>query len=192
MMNVIKNIFHSSKQTGFLLMVIICLFMQVQTARAADTWQQTGGPEGGPINVLAIDPSNSQTVYAGISDGGVFKTTNGGVSWTAMNNGLTDTNVFFMAIDPSNSQVVYAGTRGKGVFKTIAETSPTLYGSFTGNGIWQWGGSGWTQLTPDNPESIVAAGSNLYGKFANGIWQWNGSAWTQLTPDNPALMAVGE
>ena len=113
MMNVIKNIFHISKQTGFLLMVIICLSMQVQTAWAADIWQQTGGPEGGSILSLAIDPSNSQ--------------------------------------------VVYAGTRGKGVFKTIAETSPTLYGSFTGNGIWQWGGSGWTQLTPDNP-ALMAVG----------------------------------
>ncbi|MDD4091621.1 MAG: M12 family metallo-peptidase, partial [Smithellaceae bacterium] len=58
-----------------------------------------------------------------------------------------------------------------------------LYGSFTGAGIWQWTGSGWTQLTPDNPESIVAAGTNLYGKFANGIWQWTGTGWTHLTPD---------
>jgi len=68
--------------------------------------------------------------------------------------------------------------------------SAVLYGSFTGNGIWQWGGSSWAQLTPDNPEAMVAAGSNLYGKFSNGIWQWNGSGWTKLTPDRPASMVA--
>jgi len=66
----------------------------------------------------------------------------------------------------------------------------SLYGHFTGAGIWQWTGSGWTQLTPDNPETIVAAGTNLYGKFGNGIWQWNGSSWNKLTPDRPAAMVA--
>jgi len=73
---------------------------------------------------------------------------------------------------------------------TLPAAQQPLYGSFTGTGIWQWGGSGWTQLTPDNPESIVAAGTNLYGKFANGIWQWTGSGWTKLTPDRPASMVA--
>jgi len=69
----------------------------------------------------------------------------------------------------------------------------SLYASFTGGGIWQWNGTGWTKLTPDNPAGMVAAGANLYGNFAgNGIWQWNGSVWSQLTPENPASVAVGE
>jgi hypothetical protein len=73
--------------------------------------------------------------------------------------------------------------------RTAGATS-LLYGSFTDAGIWQWGGSAWTRLTPDNPESIVAAGTNLYGKFANGIWQWTGSGWSLLTPDSPASMVA--
>jgi hypothetical protein len=32
-----------------------------------------------------------------------------------------------------------------------------LSARFTGNGIWQWNGSGWSQLTPDNP-AIMAVG----------------------------------
>jgi hypothetical protein len=71
-----------------------------------------------------------------------------------------------------------------------ADIGTRLYASFANAGIWQWGGSAWTQLTPDNPESIVAAGANLYGKFANGIWQWTGSGWTKLTPDRPASMVA--
>jgi len=37
---------------------------------------------------LAIDPNNSATVYAG-TVAGVFKTTNGGQNWIAVNTGLT-------------------------------------------------------------------------------------------------------
>ena len=57
---------------------------------------------------LAIDPTNSQTVYAG-TWGGVFKSTNGGASWTAANSGMTiDQVISSLAIDPTNSQTVYA------------------------------------------------------------------------------------
>ncbi len=49
------------------------------------------GPEGGFIIALAIDPNNSQTLYTGTDGGGVFKTTNGGTSWVAVNSGLTNT-----------------------------------------------------------------------------------------------------
>jgi hypothetical protein len=114
---------------------------------------------------------------------------------------LTDTSVTYdgppLVNDPQHPYVYVVkmydpGTgnvSGAGTYFFYQAASP-LYGSFTGTGIWQWGGSAWTQLTPDNPESIVAAGANLYGKFANGIWQWTGSGWTHLTPDRPASMVA--
>jgi photosystem II stability/assembly factor-like uncharacterized protein len=43
-------------------------------------------------------------------DLGVFKSTNGGTSWTASNTGMTYTAVQALAIAPSNGQVLYAGT----------------------------------------------------------------------------------
>ena len=43
---------------------------------------------------LAIDPTNSKTVYAGANDGSLFKTTNGGASWSSVNSGLTSNNAF--------------------------------------------------------------------------------------------------
>ena len=49
--------------------------------------------------------------------GGVFKSTNGGASWTAVNAGLTDTSIFALAIDPS-VPAVYAATHS-GVFKSV-------------------------------------------------------------------------
>ncbi len=49
---------------------------------------QGGGPPGGAVLTMAIDPVNHNTLYAG-TNSGVFKTTNGGDSWIAANNGLT-------------------------------------------------------------------------------------------------------
>lgn len=50
------------------------------------------------------------------SNGGVFKTVNGGKSWKAVNTGVTKTDVRFLAIDPTDSRIVYAGTWGGGLF----------------------------------------------------------------------------
>jgi len=48
----------------------------------------------------------------------VFKSTDGGVSWSAFNNGLTNTVVQALALDPQTPAIIYAGTRGGGVFKS--------------------------------------------------------------------------
>jgi hypothetical protein len=75
------------------------------------------GPDGGSVQALAIDPQNLGTVYAGTSGAGVFKSTNGGTSWSAANAGLTAFNVSTLAVDPQNSGTLYA-TAGGSVFKT--------------------------------------------------------------------------
>jgi photosystem II stability/assembly factor-like uncharacterized protein len=77
----------------------------------------TSGP--GPdeihsVHTLAIDPDNSITLYAG-SGIGVFRSTNGGETWSAVNSGLTSLSVSVLTIDPLNSSTLYAGTTG-GVF----------------------------------------------------------------------------
>ena len=61
---------------------------------------------------LAVDPAFTSTVYAGTCLGGIFKTTNGGSTWTAVNNGLTTLDVKALAIDPTTPMTVYAGTLG--------------------------------------------------------------------------------
>jgi len=48
---------------------------------------------------------------------GVFKTINGGVSWTAINTGLTYPDIWALAIDPTGTQL-YGGTFAAGVFKS--------------------------------------------------------------------------
>src|SRR5262250_2426732 len=72
------------------------------------------GPEGGRVYALALDPTTPTTLYAGTLGGGVFKSTTGGSSWSAVNTGLANLEVRTLALDPTT---LYAGTLG-GVFKS--------------------------------------------------------------------------
>jgi hypothetical protein len=49
--------------------------------------------------------------------GGVRKSADGGITWSAVNTGLTNLIVEALAMDPSDPQTVYAGTSGGGLFK---------------------------------------------------------------------------
>ena len=74
--------------------------------------------ERGSVSALAIDPTAPQTVYAGTpGGGGVFKSTDGGNNWKAINTGLTSTDVKALVIDPTAPQILYVGTDGNGVFR---------------------------------------------------------------------------
>ena len=52
------------------------------------------------------------------AQGGVFKSTDSGGTWTAANTGLTSRSVYALAIDPTSPATLYAGTHGGGVFKS--------------------------------------------------------------------------
>jgi photosystem II stability/assembly factor-like uncharacterized protein len=104
-----------------------------KTTNGGRTWRpRNEGLEVLNEKVLAIDPQDPDTVYAGLvrtwtpTTGGVFKTTNGGQSWRPMNTGLGGArSVSAVAIDPQTPGTVYVGTsldeetgRGGGVFKS--------------------------------------------------------------------------
>ena len=68
---------------------------------------------------IAIDQTNSQIIYAGImANGGAYKSTDGGGSWSAINNGLANLRLSEIAIDPTNNQTIYVGTQTGAVFKS--------------------------------------------------------------------------
>lgn len=78
-----------------------------------------------PVTALAIDPTTPSTLYAGTyvstgSPGGVFKSTNAGNTWEAVDTGLptADISVVALAIDPTTPTTLYAGTYSYGVFKS--------------------------------------------------------------------------
>ena len=86
-------------------------------------WTQTLGASI-EVYALAIDPQAPGTIYAGTGDyrgygGGVFKSTDHGGSWSAVNAGLPGSDVKALVIDPSAPATLYAGIyNGGGFFKS--------------------------------------------------------------------------
>ncbi len=76
-------------------------------------WAQTNGPQGGDGIALATNASGY--VFVGTQGGGVFRSTDNAETWTAVNNGLTATNVRALAINSADH--IFAGTFG-GVFRS--------------------------------------------------------------------------
>ena len=73
---------------------------------------------------LGLDPSDANVVYLGTGWGpfhgnGVFKSTDGGGTWTPANRGIVDYSITTLAVDPINPQVVYAGSGGGELFKSV-------------------------------------------------------------------------
>ena len=159
--------------TLFAFFILHAQFFIASHCLAETTWQAIG-PFGGNFKAIAIDPSNSQTVYAGTDgDGGVFKSTNGGASWTAANSGMTDTYVYSLAIDPTNSQTIYVGTLG-GVFKsTNSGTSWKATSNQDSDGYSMLNGVNSITIDPHDSQTVfVGGGSSGVWKSTNGGASW--------------------
>jgi hypothetical protein len=78
----------------------------------------------------------STTLYASTT-GGVFKSIDGGGSWAAANNGLSETSIRNVVIDPNTSATLYAATSGGGVFRSAdaAATWTTLNVGLTNDDV---------------------------------------------------------
>jgi len=136
------------------------------------SWHQTSGPEGGEIWALVVDPSSPQTMYAATWGGGIFKSTNGGFYWNAVNNGLADPYLNSLVLDKSNPQTLYAGADIAGVLKSIdggASWSVASNG-LTDKGIWS------LAIDPANSQVMYA------GTYASGVFKSTngGDSWSPV------------
>jgi hypothetical protein len=84
---------------------------------AAAVWAAAGsGIPSVPINAFAIDPLNSNNLYAG-TDIGVYFSNDAGASWTPFGTGLPRVAVFDLQIQPT-SRLLRAATHGRGIWET--------------------------------------------------------------------------
>ena len=90
-------------------------------------WRNVG-PAGGGGRVAAVAGSDKDPLlyYFGAAGGGVFKTTNGGLTWNDVWPSSSVGAIGAVAVAPSNANVVYAGT---------GEAAPRNDASY-GDGIW--------------------------------------------------------
>jgi photosystem II stability/assembly factor-like uncharacterized protein len=126
---------------------------------------------------IAYAPLNPNIVYAGMSRSrrtvdygefpgpsfGMFKSTDGGETWTEINNGLKTAliNIHRIAVHPTNPDIVYIGTWKDGVFKTT-----------DGGASWALKNNGLASadvrslaIDPQNPEVLYAGLGEGAGVF---------------------------
>jgi photosystem II stability/assembly factor-like uncharacterized protein len=70
------------------------------------------------INVVIVDPANSQTVYLA-SNFGVFRSTDGGENWTqGVGSGGDARSLVLDSTSPPGARILYAGITGRGIFRS--------------------------------------------------------------------------
>jgi hypothetical protein len=121
------------------------------------------------VDALAIDPRSPSTLYAGTQNG-VFKSANGGGSFSGANAGLAGLKVFALAVDPSVSTTVYAGT-DLGVFKSVdgAGTWTRLLNGLNETAVFA------LALLPGSASTICAGSADGLFRSTDG-----GASWTQI------------
>jgi photosystem II stability/assembly factor-like uncharacterized protein len=176
-----------------------------------DNWTNVGLKDSERIAKILVDPSNTDTVYvcapgklwSDSDERGVYKTTDGGKSWTkVLKGGNLSTGCSMMSMDESNPKAIYAGLwdfRRKGwTFRSGGDTpeSPSASGLFKSTD----GGATWTELTeasakglppkpwgrvavtvaPSKPNVVYAAVEAVIPK--DGLYRSDdsGKTWTQL------------
>jgi hypothetical protein len=139
--------------------IALGMLMNIRIAQAQ--WVQTNGPYGGRLYSILV---NGSDVWAGAYGAGVFRSTNNGASWTAVNSGLTS---FSLRVIMVNGSSLFAGTDG-GAFRS------------TNNG------GTWTQVNSglaNNVRALISTGSNLCaGTYGGGVFLStnNGGNWTAI------------
>ncbi|MGB0402879.1 MAG: PKD domain-containing protein [Salibacteraceae bacterium] len=148
----------------------------IQKAKAS-----SGQPNGmGRINAIGIHPSDNDIIFVGSPNGGIWRTYDGGSTWTSN----TDTN-FVMQIssiifDPVTPTIVYAGTGDR----DAGARSPRGVMKSTDGGVtWSVSNSGMGNVVvgkliihPTQTNILVAATSNGIYRSTN-----SGASWTRTS-----------
>ena len=105
----------------------------IRSTDNGQTWQTTNDAllAGARVRALCIDPSDADVVYAATELQQVFKTADGGATWTSASTGLPSLRAASMAMDPSDPLTLYVGFFDGGVYKTSnggATWSQSSYG----------------------------------------------------------------
>ena len=172
------------------------------------TTGSTRGPVSGRTTALAVHPTQPNIVYLGGAQGGVWKSTDSGATFTPKTDHLPSLAMGAIGLAPSSPDIVYIGTGeahssidsyyGAGVFKSVdggTTWQPTgpLAASYIARVI----------VHPTDPNTVYVAGYRvLTGATSqdSGIWKSTngGTSWTRVLvgpasdlvmhPTNPQIL----
>ncbi len=160
-------------------------------AAAAAQWTPIGpsvttsgawGRVSGRITSIIVHPANPNIVYIGGAQGGVWRTTDNGASWTPLTDDQPSLALGALAFDPNNPNVIYAGT-GEQNFSLDSYEGNGVLKSVNGGVTWSVLGAatfarqtiGRIAVSPANSQVALAAASNGLYRSANG-----GTTWTSV------------
>jgi photosystem II stability/assembly factor-like uncharacterized protein len=162
------------------------------TTNGGGNWNNDNyGLKSDVVSALALDPSNSSIIYAGIP-GGVFKSIDGGRHWSAVNTGLNHPNVVKLVVDPTTPATVYlAASSSDGVYKSTDGGSTW---NPANNGLGN-GGITCLAIDPITPTTLYAGWGGGIFKTINGGVSWTGvgpliSSVTQIVVDPATPMTL--
>ncbi len=169
--------------------------LRKKTRNANTPWESEGPYNvGGRINDIEIDPNNTNILYLATPAAGIFKSTDGGISWTQQFDKESNINLSCVVVDPNNSSTVYVGT-GDQAFATGSKVGNGIYKSTDGGNTWSNIGlpnSGCISrivINPTNSNEIYAAamGSNLVANTSRGLYKSTdgGVTWAKVLNISP-------
>ncbi len=150
-----------------------------------------GANEGlGRINCMAFYPASTDTFWVGTPAGGLWKTSDGGVSWTTGTDNLPVLGVSDIAINPNDPDTMYIAT-GDGDLGSLSAFTGTPGGDTKSIGIlisvnggltWDTTGMNWNVMSqkhirrllidPANPDILLAATSDGIYKTIDAGQTW--------------------
>jgi len=176
-------------------------------------WRNIGPFRGGRAVAVAGIPDKPNTFYMGSTGGGVWKTTDGGISWQNISDNFFKTgSVGAIGIAPSDPNVIYVGMGEHPVRGVMTTHGDGIYKSTNGGKTWMQSGLKDTRhianvmVHPTNPDVVyVAAQGALYNTSQDkGIYRSvdGGNTWEQILfidektgasgltidPNNPRIM----
>jgi hypothetical protein len=162
-------------------------------------YRMVGPSRGGRVTAVAGHRKHPGTFYQGTSGGGVFKTTDYGLTWLPVSDGFFETgSIGSIEVAESNPQIVYVGTGSDGIRSNVI-VGRGLYRSNDAGKTWVHAGLRDTgqiaklRVHPQDPETIYAAAQGLpwAPNVERGVYRSNdgGKTWKKVLYVNDTLGA---
>jgi fibronectin-binding autotransporter adhesin len=162
------------------------------------------GTATGAFEAIAVDPTNPNNIFAGAVDGGIWKTTNGGTSWTPLIDQMASISISSLAFDPTDAthKTLVAGTgdiSNGGFASRSLFSTPANFGGLQNGLLYSTnGGTTWTHIGAAalSGQSVVEAGASFFTgalyRSTNGGATFTTVSGTGGLPTGPVTSLVGD